>query len=211
MVPLSFCFIYSSSYHGILGVKGESEQECACPVPVCPQRVSIWLEAFRWSRRQSRAVGSTVSASVEQRSSNLQKMDDSCHCINWLSETLWEEKLQLLGSWCGSDNDGEIKGGGGWSEGKKGSGSEIKIWKRLELKVSLWLDCGYQRKSVSGQQQKCSWSYGHSCGNVQIHHLFQSTVFFERFKGSMHTCVHDKNMNNPSDLNWKPIKQSATL
>lgn len=67
---------------------------------------------------------------TEPHTSNFQKMDESCHCINWLSETLYEEKLQLLVSWCGSDNDREIKTGEGWSEGKKGSGSEIKIWKK---------------------------------------------------------------------------------
>lgn len=57
---------------------------------------------------------------TEQHSSNFQKMDESCRRINWLSETLCEEKLQLLGSWCGSDNDGEIKGGGEMERGEKG-------------------------------------------------------------------------------------------
>lgn len=109
--------------------------------------------------RRCRSDCECISGLVEtEYSSNFQKMDESCHRINWLSETLCKEKLQLLGSWYGSDNDGEIKRGERWSEGKMGSGSEIKIWKRpwSELNVSLRLDCGYQGKTVSDLQQKRS-------------------------------------------------------
>lgn len=48
----------------------------------------------------------------------------------------------MLGSWCGSDNDGEIKRGKRWSEGKKGSGSEIKIPEKTVVGVKCLITAG---------------------------------------------------------------------
>lgn len=66
------------------------------------------------------------------------EIDVSCHCINWLSERLCEEKLQSLGSERRSDNDGEMKERERWGKDQEERRSEVKIWERPRpVNVSL--------------------------------------------------------------------------
>lgn len=75
----------------------------------------------------------------------------SCHCINWLSETLCEEKLQLLGSWRWSDNDGEMNRRGGRSQGQKGGGSEVKIGRGPRSVLNKIARQRFQNRRRAGQ------------------------------------------------------------
>lgn len=84
--------------HVLAGVYNTQEQApCSCLSPACEYLV-------RMVQRESQMVRSCGSVrleciaellEMEVHTSNFQKMDESCHCINWLSETLCQEKLQL--------------------------------------------------------------------------------------------------------------------